>query len=576
MQVAADSSNDVNYGIEYDWTNFDDDMSGLTGLDFDAILLDIMDAADEAGFDLVLAEVASGSTNFYVDSSENHTATTITGYNGSTENVSMARTSTVTLRHGVLLDTAVLTNWTEANFGSPDTGFSIQASADSENSLIMDAVYVEYFDENMYLLGADMDMSMSAGWGIEIMLDATFEGNDSTIDLDVDAIFDIGISVDESSLEWRLEEPSPIYVELANSDELYWDCNDWYNDAPSVHEDQGWGTEVNDLCGSISGDYTSSAEYTGSLTGLPTEHLGLAAGHLDVSFSDMLSQSRSYTEAVDDASFSWEFGETHSVDLGDGETTSVRSCYDCAPINPLMDEMLGYALENALEDVAESLGQDLEEEQMPNDINDEDVEPSQDLMNIAESLQDSNLQGVLQEFGELVEGKMMDYEASFPYEDGEGHVFWSDQHGTVVGFGAYVMDSDGNWYTWFGPSTAGYADEGAPAELSITYLTGVAAEEAEAVAEEADSLEDLAPEEEHDLSGVAEAIEAAGGDPADFGLEGTGDGSDGETNDGGDTNKTAEELIEEGEAGLLPFISPVSVVTMMMLAAFAISRREDE
>ena len=107
--ISADSTdnNAVYYGIEYDWKNLDDDLEGLTGLDFNAMLKDVMDSASEAGFTLVIAEITTGSSNMYVSSVEDHTTQTIQNAGGGDVTV-WSRTTELTIRHAVLADTALL------------------------------------------------------------------------------------------------------------------------------------------------------------------------------------------------------------------------------------------------------------------------------------------------------------------------------------------------------------------------------------------------------------------------------------------------------------------------------------
>ena len=42
------------YGVEYDWSSVDTDLENFTGLDVPEILSEIMGAADDAGFNLII------------------------------------------------------------------------------------------------------------------------------------------------------------------------------------------------------------------------------------------------------------------------------------------------------------------------------------------------------------------------------------------------------------------------------------------------------------------------------------------------------------------------------------------
>ena len=102
-------------------------------------------------------------------------------------------------------------------------------------------------------------------------------------------------------------------------------------------------------------------------------------------------------------------------------------------------------------------------------------------------------------------------------------------------------------------------------------MTGVPASTAAEEAETATSIEDIVDTEDHDLAEITEDLQEAGVDTTDLGLpiDDTDDGdSDGET-----PPQTAEELAED--AGLLPALSPLSVLAVISLAGVFIGRRND-
>jgi hypothetical protein len=89
-------------------------------------------------------------------------------------------------------------------------------------------------------------------------------------------------------------------------------------------------------------------------------------------------------------------------------------------------------------------------------------------------------------------------------------------------------------------------------------------------AEDDDTLEEIIDVTLHDVSELEDILEQAGVDPTDLGI-----GDD--VNESEEVTETAEDLIEEG--GLLPFLSPVTVVGVTLLAGIIASRRsrlEDE
>ena len=51
------------YGVEYDWTSVDSDLTNFTGLDLPEMLGEVMGAADDAGLNLVVGQLLTGSSN---------------------------------------------------------------------------------------------------------------------------------------------------------------------------------------------------------------------------------------------------------------------------------------------------------------------------------------------------------------------------------------------------------------------------------------------------------------------------------------------------------------------------------
>jgi hypothetical protein len=373
--ISADSTdnNAVYYGIEYDWKNLDDDLEGLTGLDFNAMLKDVMDSASEAGFTLVIAEITTGSSNMYVSSVEDHTTQTIQNAGGGDVTV-WSRTTELTIRHAVLADTALLTDWDETKFGGTETSFDIQVSAKGENTFTTDATYVEYFDSDYNLTGADLDFAFSLDSGMEITIDAEFKGDGETLNIDFSADADIGFALDSSHLEWRLGAGSALYPALADYDYVDFSCRD---DNYGVEE--GWEGEEADVladCGEMEGNYASSAEYSLNIDGIPTEEFGLDAGEFDLEISDSISDAGVIDLDEDDLLYdnmNFRFGDSYAIVTDAGETTNVRSCEGCGPVNPMMFFMMEYILEPAFEGLGEEFEQQMEDEELelPWDLADE-------------------------------------------------------------------------------------------------------------------------------------------------------------------------------------------------------------
>ena len=329
------------YGVEYDWNSVDTDLENFTGLDIPEILGEVMGAADDAGFNLIIGQLQTGASNVYVHHTEDITPQTIQDNDGNDVSV-WSRTDDVTLRHGVLADSILQTDWSETTFGSEETSFDIDVVQSLEQVLTVDMTYTEYLDDNSNLIGADMEFSMEVSADVGLNIDALFEGGGDSFPVDFDAELTIGYSITDSTSEWRLGSPDPIYVEISSNDHYYWECGD---------EQQ---------CGDLEGDYTGAVDYSFSVEGIPTEDFGMDAGEFDLEVSDSLTDSGNFDMEVFGE---WDFnkGDTYTVDLGDGEglSTSVESCESCPPGNPLMFMMMGYVLAGSGEAFAEQIGEDL-------------------------------------------------------------------------------------------------------------------------------------------------------------------------------------------------------------------------
>ena len=200
-------------------------------------------------------------------------------------------------------------------------------------------------------------------------------------------------------------------------------------------------------------------------------------------------------------------------------------------------------------------------------------EPSSKVQTVIEALAESGVDEVFANFGEHLGetfSEVAENEApEFPYTDGMWAPMWSNEHATIVGVGVYAWDESENGYVIAGPTTTGYSQELPMTFASIRYITGVPAQEAQQEMAEFDDLEDIVDVENHDLSELEDVLEEAGADTSDLGLtDGTNDGSD-----DGSAPQTAEEVAED--SGLLPFVSPLTVMALIGLAALAGNRRDE-
>ena len=114
----------------------------------------------------------------------------------------------------------------------------------------------------------------------------------------------------------------------------------------------------------------------------------------------------------------------------------------------------------------------------------------------------------MENFGENLEYRMEDYEADFPYDDGDMFVLWDTNSNMVVGFQMVVTTDESNlWYTLIGPESDSYGT--APAPLSVTYFSGSQAIVQEAEIVEDTTLTDLVDLTQHNDDIIEDALEEA-------------------------------------------------------------------
>ena len=68
QNAAADETTTEHFafGVEYDWSNMNQDFESMTGLPLDDILADIMQSADDAGIDLLILEEVTGTSSVII------------------------------------------------------------------------------------------------------------------------------------------------------------------------------------------------------------------------------------------------------------------------------------------------------------------------------------------------------------------------------------------------------------------------------------------------------------------------------------------------------------------------------
>ena len=362
VQAVPDEPSEYYYGVEYDWSSLDSDVQNVTGLDIQQLFTEIMEDADQAGFNLDLGQLTTGATNVYVHQTEDITPQTIQNLDGDDVQV-WSRTSDVVLRHGLLSNAIIMTDWSETTFGSSPTGIDIDVIAEAENVLTVDMLYTEYLDDDYNLVGADMDVDMTVGNDMNLGIDITLEGDGEELNVDFDTGMDFSYSI-ASQAEWRLGNPSPIYVTAASNDNTRWECAGDYDEVAVSSDESGDEYEVNDMCGMVDGTYIGSADYNVYLTGLPMEEFGFDAGDFDITISDELTSEGDYEGDIDMGAveFNMRSDRPLEVDLGDGSTIDVVACDTCPPGNPVMFIMMGNVLGHASESFGEAVAEDFEAE----------------------------------------------------------------------------------------------------------------------------------------------------------------------------------------------------------------------
>lgn len=362
VQAQPAAPSEFYYGVEYDWSSLDDDFSNLSGLNIDELLIEIMADADAAGFNLDVGQLTTGSSNVYVHQTEDITMQTIQDGNGDDVEV-WSRTSDVVLRHGIIFNGVLLTDWNEpASFGGEANSFDIDVISQFQNVLTVDMLYTEYLTDDYNLVGADMALDMTVSADMSLDVDIALDGGGEEIAVDFATGISFGYSMESTDAVWRLDAESPIYIEASDNSATNWYCAEDEYDHGVWDE---WGeVEVADLCGEIDGTYTGAADYEIYFTGLPTEEFGLDSGEFDLTVSDQFLHSGDYEGAFEGNGYlSMEQdmeGDDFVVDLGNGETVDAVACVDCPPGNPVMFTMMGNVLAQSTLSFGEEIAEDLQ------------------------------------------------------------------------------------------------------------------------------------------------------------------------------------------------------------------------
>lgn len=222
------------FGMEYDWTNMDTDFESMTGLPLDEILADVMQSADDAGIELLILEEITGTSSMVVDQYEDGTMM-FDATDGSSVEVTKHVTE-LTVRHGGLMDMAIISEWSDAR-----AGWDLTISGGSEGVFNVDAYYVEYRDVDGLIYGHDVEMSMATEQSVFFGLQGHLEAEDgeSVMPLDINMEMGVDYAVTNAQSEVVYSEASTLYQAMSaleGGDELSWSIGESDDDYVYWHE----------------------------------------------------------------------------------------------------------------------------------------------------------------------------------------------------------------------------------------------------------------------------------------------------------------------------------------------------
>ena len=282
--VAAEDAEPIAFGIEYDYSNLNTDIESMIGLDLTEIFQEVMAAGDDAGIDLLIGRVTTGTTTIVFEQYDGDMVTL--DVDGTPTDFSTKITE-LTVRHGVLDDFAVNAEWDDSY-----AGIELTIGYDAEQLFNADVLYTEYFDEDMGLHGMDMEMEIDAMIEYSVGISGELSGDGESLPFDVELKIGTSYEINNGLLEVRMDEPSPVYNEMVNlqpGEQLAWSCNsDEGSDPASISDDDG-EIGVTDQCSERNIHYETATSVVFELTGIPTEELGLPAGDFDISITDSVT-----------------------------------------------------------------------------------------------------------------------------------------------------------------------------------------------------------------------------------------------------------------------------------------------
>jgi hypothetical protein len=213
------------FGVEYDWSNMNEDFESMTGLPLDEILGDVMQSADDAGIEMLILEEITGSSTMIVDQYEAGTMMFNPPDGAGSVEVTKYVTE-LTIRHGAISDMAMITEWSDAR-----AGWDLTISGGTEGVFNVDATYVEYRDIDGLIYGHDIDMSMdsdtTAFFNLQGHLEA--EDGDDVMPLDIHMEMGVAYGVTNAQSSVVYSEPSTLYQEMSDlegGEQLDWRIGD--------------------------------------------------------------------------------------------------------------------------------------------------------------------------------------------------------------------------------------------------------------------------------------------------------------------------------------------------------------
>ena len=112
--LANGPSDSLIWGISYDWSNMDEDQVTLMGIDPEEVYDELEEAAQYATFNLVIANVLSGSSHFFLEQWDTSGTMTVEDAHGNSHEVT-ERNTIMTFRHGSRIDSGAIMYWEDGN-----------------------------------------------------------------------------------------------------------------------------------------------------------------------------------------------------------------------------------------------------------------------------------------------------------------------------------------------------------------------------------------------------------------------------------------------------------------------------